>query len=147
MTACVWHTCLMPKKTAPTDEAEKLDIPALDALVAQLNEFLDSKGLSNAPQKDKAAAIGLAHQSDARKLLAKKHAPTLERVQIISDATKIPVWRLLMPIEVDRALQSLGARFQSADDSTQSSNDAPALGKGRDTQRRVQPGQHQAKTV
>lgn len=111
MSNSVWHTCLMPRNTAPKKEPKVLDIPALNALVSRLNAYLESQGLADATQTEKAKAIGLAHQSDARKLLAKQHAPTLERVQIISDTTKMPVWRLLMPLEVDQALQSLGVRI------------------------------------
>ncbi len=92
-------------------EQKTLDIPALNALVARLSAYLAGKGLSNATQAKKAEAIGLAHQSDVRKLLLKQHAATLEKVQIISDTTKIPVWRLLMPLEIEEAMRTFGIEF------------------------------------
>ena len=102
----------MPEKDdAQQDKA--LDIATLNTLVHRIEDFLRSKNLENATQKAKADAIGLAHQSDARKLLKKQHAPGLDKVQLIASKTGLPAWYLLMSKEEEATLRAIGVQLPS----------------------------------
>lgn len=112
LTRPIWHTCLMPKKDE-AKEVKVLDIATLNTLVHRLEDFLRVNNLENATQATKAQAIGLAHQSDARKLLNKQHAPNLDKVQLISAKTGLPAWFLLMSKEEEATLRAIGVQLPS----------------------------------
>lgn len=102
----------MPRTSDPK-EVKALDIAALNTLVHRLEDFLKANNLEDATQAKKASAIGLAHQSDARKLLNKQHAPNLDKVQLIAAKTGLPAWYLLMSKEEEATLRAIGVHLPS----------------------------------
>jgi len=102
----------MPRPPNPDKAKQPVDVAALNVLLHRIEQFFEANDLSGAGQKEKAKALGLTDQKYFSRLLARQHAPGIDKVQAISDATGIPVWRLLMPVEAEAAIAAQGVKFQ-----------------------------------